>query len=152
MGTRSVAGREFSERDANDTTPVAIISETADHRYWPHSNPVGGHFSVLARVYSGQYEATTPLEIVGIVKDVRNGDLWNPEADVYLPFQQHPASSVFLVVRAAGAPMGLVPAIHSTVLALDKEQPVNNVRTVSDIVSQTYGTMRISPIKAIRYD
>ncbi len=142
MGTRLVAGREFSARDANGTTPVAIISETVAHRYWPHSNPVGGHLTVLARVYSGQNEGATPLEIVGIVKDVRNGDLWNPEADVYVPFQQHPASSVFLVVRTAGPPMGLVPAIHSAVLVLDKEQPVNDVRTMRDIVSQTYGAIR----------
>jgi len=143
MGTHLVAGREFSARDAEGTTPVAIVSETVARRYWPHSSPVGSHLTVLARVYSGQSAgAAQPLEIVGVVKDVRNDDLWNPEADVYVPFEQHPVSGVFLVVKTAGAPAGMVPAVRDAVLALDKEQPLNDVRTMSDIISQTYGALR----------
>jgi putative ABC transport system permease protein len=143
MGTRLVAGREFSVRDTEGAPPVAIISETVARRYWPRANPVGSHLTVLARVYSGQKAgADQPLEIVGVVKDVRNDDLWNPEPDVYVSFQQHPAPSVFLVVRTAVPPMSVVPAVRDAVQALDKEQPVNDVRTMSEIVSQTYGAIR----------
>jgi putative ABC transport system permease protein len=143
MGTGLVAGREFSARDAEGTTPVAIVSETVARRYWPHSSPVGSHLTVLARVYSGQSSgAAQPLEIVGVVKDVRNDDLWNPEADLYVPFQQHPVPSVFLVVRTAVPPMTVVPAVREAVLALDKEQPVNYIRTMGEIMSQTYGAIR----------
>jgi putative ABC transport system permease protein len=143
MGTHLVAGREFSAHDAEGTTPVAIISETVARRYWPHSNPVGSHLTVLARVYSGQSAGTAqPLEITGVAKDVRNDDLWNPEPDLYVPFQQHPVSSVFLVVRSAVAPIGVVPAVRDAVRALDKEQPLNDIRTMSDIISQTYGAIR----------
>jgi putative ABC transport system permease protein len=143
MGTRLVAGREFSVRDVEGATPVAIISETVARRYWPHANPVGSHLTVLARVYSGQKSgADEPLEIVGVVKDVRNDDLWNPEPDVYVPFEQHPAPSVFLVVRTAVPPMSVMPAVRNAVLALDKEQPVNDIRTMSEIVSETYGAIR----------
>jgi putative ABC transport system permease protein len=143
MGTRLVAGREFSVRDAEGATPVAMISETVARRYWPHANPVGSHLTVLARVYSGQKSgADQPLEIVGVVKDVRNDDLWNPEPDVYVPFEQHPAPSVFLVVRTSVPPMSVVPGVRNAVLALDKEQPVNDIRTMSEIVSETYGAIR----------
>jgi predicted permease len=143
MGTRLVAGREFSVRDAEGATPVAIISETVALRYWPQANPVGSHLTVLARVYSGQKSgADQPLEIVGVVKDVRNDDLWNPEPDVYVPFEQHPAPSVFLVVRTAVPPMSVMPGVRNAVLALDKEQPVNDIRTMSEMVSETYGAIR----------
>jgi putative ABC transport system permease protein len=143
MGTRLVAGREFSARDTEGATPVAIISETVAQRYWPHANPVGSHLTVLARVYSGKKSgADQPLEIVGVVKDVRSYNLWSPEPDVYVPFQQHPGASVFLVVRTAVPPMSVVPAVRDAVLALDKEQPVNDIRTMSEIVSQTYGSIR----------
>ncbi len=143
MGIRLVAGREFSVADAEGATPVAIISETVARLYWPHSNPLGSHLTILARVYSGQKSgADQALEIVGVVKDVRNDDLWNPEPDVYVPFQQHPAPSVFLVVRTAVPPMSVVPAVRDAVLALDTEQPVNQIRTMSEIVSQTYGEIR----------
>ena len=72
MGTRLIRGREFSERDNHAAAPVALISETLVHRYWPHSNPLGGHLTVLAHVYSGETTAPRPLEIIGVVKDVRN--------------------------------------------------------------------------------
>jgi putative ABC transport system permease protein len=98
---------------------------------------------VLARVYSGQTAGTAqPLEIVGVAKDVRNDDLWNPEADIYVTFDQHPVPAVFLVVRTAAAPMGIVPAVRAAVRALDKEQPLNDIRTMTDIISQTYGALR----------
>jgi putative ABC transport system permease protein len=143
MGTSLIRGREFRERDSAGATPVALISETVARRYWPHSNPVGSHLTVLARVYSGENSgALRPLEIVGVVKDVRNRDLWRPEAAVYVPFEQNPAASVFLVVRTGGAPMSVVGAVRKAVLSLDKEQPVNRIRTMNDIVSETYGAIR----------
>ena len=143
MGTHLIAGREFTARDSDGATPVAIISETAARRYWPHTNPVGRHLTVLARVYSGQSAgAAQPLEVIGVVKDVRNEDLWTPEADLYVPFLQHPVSSIFLAVRTVGDPMAIVPAVRDAVRTLDKEQPVNEVATMNDIVSQTYGAIR----------
>jgi putative ABC transport system permease protein len=143
MGTRLVAGREFTESDNEGATPVALISETVARRYWPHSSPLGSHLTVLARVYSGKHSGfSQPLEIVGVVKDVRSGDLWRPEPAVYVPFPQNPVPSVFLVVRTAVPPMSVVPALRDAVLFFDKEQPVNQVRALSEMVSETYGAIR----------
>ena len=143
MGTPLVAGREFSERDDEGTPRVAIISETVARRYWPHSNPLGSHLTILARVYSGENAgASVPLEIVGVAKDVRNESLWRPEADVYVPFAQNPQASVFLVARTRVPPMSVAPDIRGAVESLDKEQPVNRIRTMSQIVSETYGAIR----------
>lgn len=36
------AGREFTERDVNDS--VVIINETTARRFWPGDNPVGRKF------------------------------------------------------------------------------------------------------------
>jgi putative ABC transport system permease protein len=94
-------------------------------------------------VYSGKNSgAAQPLEIVGVVQDVRNDDLWRPEAAVYVPFAQNPVPSVFLVVRTAVPPMSVVPAVRNAVLSLDQEQPVNRIRTMGEMVSQTYGAIR----------
>ena len=143
MGIGLVTGREFSGSDTKGTTPVAMISETVARRYWPHSNPVGSHLTILARVYSGQSAGTAQsMEIVGVAKDRRGYDLWEPRADVYVPFEQHPVPSVFLDVRTTVPPMSVVPAIRGAVQALDKEQPLNDIRTVSEMVAHTYGTLR----------
>ena len=142
MGTRLVAGRGFTERDSADAPSVAIISETVARRYWPHSSPLGEHLSVLARVYSGENSGSRPLEIVGVVKDVRNQDLWRPEPAIYVPFAQKPASGVFLAARTTVPPLSVVAAIREAVRLLDKEQPVNEVRTMDEIVARTYGEIR----------
>jgi putative ABC transport system permease protein len=143
MGTRLIRGREFTERDNEGATPIALISETVARRYWPNANPIGSHLTVIARVYSGQNSGSVrPLEIIGVVKDVRNRDLWKPEAAIYVPFEQNPASSVFLAVRTGGMPMSVAGAVREAVRSLDKEQPVNRIRTMNEIVSQTYGAIR----------
>jgi len=143
MGTRLIRGREFTERDNEGATPVALISETVARRYWPNSNPIGSHLSVIARVYSGQNSGSVrPLEIIGVVKDVRNRDLWRPEAAIYVPFEQNPAPSIFLAVRTGGMPMSVAGAVREAVRSLDKEQPVNRIRTMNEIVSATYGAIR----------
>ena len=143
MGIGLVAGREFSESDTSSAPPVALISEMTAQRYWPHSNPLGRHLTILARVYSGQSSGTAQsLEIVGVVKDRRGYDLWEPRADVYVPFEQHPVSWAYLDVRTAVPPMTVVPSIREALLALDREQPLNDVQLLSEMVAQTYGTLR----------
>lgn len=143
LGVRLVAGRELSESDAAGTTPVAVISETAARRYWPHTNPLGRHLTILSRVYSGQSAGTAQsLEIVGVVKDRRGYDLWEPRMDIYVPFQQHPVSWAYLDVRTSVPPLTVVPSIRDAVLAIDREQPLNDVRLLSEEVAQTYGTLR----------
>jgi hypothetical protein len=119
------------------------ISEMAAQRYWPHANPLGRHLTILARVYSGQSSGTAQsLEIVGVVKDRRGYDLWEPRTDVYVPFEQHPVSWAYLDVRTVVPPMTVVPSVREAVLALDREQPLNDVQLLSDMVAQTYGTLR----------
>ena len=143
LGIGMVAGREFLESDAAGTAPVVLISETVAHRYWPHANPLGKHLTILVHVYSGQSAGTAQaLRIVGVVKDRRGYDLWEPRADIYVPFEQHPVSWAYLNVRTAVPPMTVVPSIRDAVLALDKEQPLNDIRLLTEMVAQTYGTLR----------
>jgi putative ABC transport system permease protein len=143
MGIGLVTGRGLTENDVDGATPVVVISATAAHRYWPKSNPIGRHLSILARVYSGKSADTAQsLEVVGIVKDRRGYDLWEPRADIYVPFEQHPVAWSYLNVRTEIAPMTVVPSIREAVLAIDNEQPVNEVMLLTDQVAQSYGTLR----------
>ncbi|MGB7352910.1 MAG: FtsX-like permease family protein, partial [Acidobacteriaceae bacterium] len=122
---------------------VAVISEIVARRYWPHTNPLGRHLTLLSHVYSGTSAGTAQsLEIVGVVRDRRGYDLWEPRADLYVPFEQHPVSWAYLDVRTSVAPMTVVPSLREAVLAIDPEQPLNDVRLLSEMVAQTYGTLR----------
>ena len=143
MGIGLVAGREFSASDTPSAAGVAIVSDVVARRYWPRSSPVGRHLTILSREYSGQSAGSSQLlEIVGVVKDVRWGDLWEPNADIYVPFAQHPAPGVALIARTAVPPMSVVPAIREAVSALDREQPMNRITTLDEVVADTYGALR----------
>src|SRR5579863_150471 len=147
MGIALISGREFSASDSSSAPAVAIISEIVARRYWPHSNPIGSHLTIVSREYSGASTgAQQALQIVGVVKDVRSGDLWLPNSDIYVPFAQHPAPSVFLVVRSAVPPLDVMPAVRSALSALDSEQPINRVVTLDEIVSDEYGAIRFPMI------
>ncbi len=143
MGTHLVSGREISASDIDGGAPVAVISETVARRYWPRSSPIGRHLTVLARVYSGQRAASAkPLEIVGVVKDVRSYDLWRPEPAIYVSFAQSPVPGGSLVVRTSVPPMSIAPSLREAVLSLDKQQPLRQIRSMSEIISDTYGSIR----------
>ena len=147
MGIPLIQGREFSASDSDGAPPVAIISETVARRYWPHSSPIGSHFTIISREYSGESAGTSqPLQIVGVVKDVRGFDLWQPNPDIYVPFAQHPAPSVVLTVRTSLPPLDVMPAVRSAVAALDSEQPIERIETLDDMVSDTYGAIRFPMI------
>jgi len=147
MGIALSSGREFSASDSSTAPAVAVISETVAGRYWPNSNPIGGHLTILSQQYSGEsLSLGQALEIVGVVKDVRNGSLWSPNPDIYVPFEQHPGPSVSLVVRTALPPLSVLPAIRNAVSAIDPEQPISRVTTLDDVVSDEYGTIRFPMI------
>jgi predicted permease len=147
MGIALISGREFSASDSQGAPPVALISETVARRYWPHSSPIGSHLTIISREYSGESAGTSQsLRIVGVVKDVRGFDLWQPNPDIYVPFAQHPVAGVMLTVRTAVPPLDVMPAIRSALSALDSEQPINRIATLDQVVSDTYGAIRFPMI------
>jgi putative ABC transport system permease protein len=49
-----------------------------------------------------------------------------------------------LVIRTAGDAAAFAPALRREVQALDKDQPIYNVRTMDDVVANSLGTRRVS--------
>jgi predicted permease len=121
LGIPLVAGRALDRRD--DTGPlVAVINETMARRYWPAGDALG------RRIYR---DSTTAIEVVGIARDGKYRDLREaPQATLFLPFAQVPRPSATLLVRAAGDPLALVPALRAAVTAVDPGVPVFDLRTL----------------------
>ena len=63
LGVPVVAGRDFSERDADGAPPVAIVNETFARYFFGADNPIGRRFGFSAQNDAGR------MEIVGVVKD-----------------------------------------------------------------------------------
>jgi putative ABC transport system permease protein len=142
QGIQLLKGRDFTESDGGDTPPVVVINEALARRYWPNQDPIGRRISFDSR--NGQ---TVWRQIVGVVNSVRHMALSEePRSEVYIPFAQYPLAFMTLVARTDGAPLGYVAAVRSQVQAVDKDQPISNVRTMEERLASTVSQRRFNLI------
>ena len=123
-------GRGFTEQDKAGAPPVVIVNETLARKHWPGQNPIGKRI----RFY-GPPERTPWIEIVGVIEDVRHHLEEPATPEYYLPFTQNPGYGMFLVARTSVDPASLAGAIRQQVWAIDKDQPVFDVRTMQEVRS-----------------
>ncbi|HKP14391.1 MAG TPA: ABC transporter permease, partial [Blastocatellia bacterium] len=143
MGIQLLRGRRFDERlDREDSTPVAVVSETMARRLWPGEDPLG------KRIQPGDADPNGWIEVVGVVNDVRQLDLTSePRLQMYLPYVQFqwfvPRQ---LVVKTDVEPASLAAAVSKAVWELDKDQPVSDVRTMEEVLSNSIARQRFSTL------
>jgi len=133
-----VRGRAFDPHDGLDAPLVAIVSRGFARRFWGDGDPIGRHIKrgVNARGWT---------TVVGVVDDVRDVGLDLEPADtLYTPYYQGSsvAAPVGLVVRTSGDPRGMVPAIRRAIWDIDPKQPLANVVTMEQFLSDTLGAQR----------
>jgi putative ABC transport system permease protein len=136
MGIPLLQGRTFSERELTDETHVVIINEAMARDYFPGEDPIGKRVTIEMK------DENVPSEIIGVVRDARYVGLDTPVRPMtYWPYPELVYSGMTLVARTEGEPLALAESVRREVLAIDKDQPVADVRTmeawVSDSVSKT---------------
>ena len=67
-GIPLLAGRDFNEHDVADHPNVVLISQAGAKKVFPNENPIGKTLLVTS--------GSVPVEIVGIVGDVRSDPEW----------------------------------------------------------------------------
>ena len=145
-GIAVLAGRGFTDHDRPDGQPVAIVSRTFADRHWPGEPAVGKAVQIV------QSNVSSPLEVVGVVSDVKHFTLDAPSTpDLYVPLHQMPTSQasllaarMFWVVRTRGEPSRLAPAIREAVLQIDPGVATSSARTLEAVVSASLGARRVS--------
>jgi len=128
MGISILKGRGFTEQDKVGSLPVVIVNETLARKYWPGDDAIGKRI----RFY-GPIEKAPWMQIVGIVQDVKH-ELNSPVTpEYYLPHAQDSWNAMVLVARTSVDPGSLSAPIRQQVLAIDKEQPVFDVKTMQEV-------------------
>jgi predicted permease len=116
IGTKLLAGREFTRADDANSRNVAVVNEEFVKKVLHGQNPIGAHFGDWDPSVTGTYE------IVGVVQDTQ---YWDPQQAVrpmyFLPAQQFPA----------------IPANDPQ--AAGHAHFLNESRYMSSIVIQTHG-------------
>jgi putative ABC transport system permease protein len=142
-------GRAFTEQDKAGATPVVIVNETLARKHWPGQDAVGKRI----RFY-GPLDKAPWMEIVGVSKDVRHELTLEVTPEFYLPHAQDSWNSMVLVARTTVDPASLAGAIRQNVWAIDKDQPVFDVRTMQEVRSisvglQTFSSMMVGTFAGI---
>lgn len=133
LGIPLVEGRPFSSEDGGESPNVVVINDVMARRYWPDESPLGKQIS-LDKDAEGK-----PVwrRIVGVVQGVRHDGLeFEPEPQMYAPFAQFSMPTVTIVLHTKGQPLSLVEDLRREVLAVDRDQPVYDARTMGQVVSE----------------
>ena len=136
-----IEGRAFTDQDQAGAPRVVIINETLARKYWPGQDAIGKRM----RVYDPQRD-TPWLEVVGVSKDVRHDLLEEVTPDYYIPFAQDAWSAMVLVARTTVDPASLAGSIRQEVWAIDKDQPVFDVRTMQEVRSLSVGLQKFNSV------
>jgi putative ABC transport system permease protein len=131
------AGREFADDDITTSEPVVIINEAAARRYFGEKNPIGQQIEPM--MWNGSGSKTMMRSIVGVAGDVKNYSLSQPaDPTVYWPMAQIPSNStMYVAVRPAGSPLGIVGAVRQQLHAMDKNLPLYDLWSLDHYVEQT---------------
>src|SRR5256714_2187227 len=148
LGIHLLAGRLFTEHDSATSPQVVLVDETFVARHFPNaaSSAVLGH----RLRFGGDDEPWR--EIVGVVRHVRAETLEEEgRAGIYRPWQQispkwlaNLSRAMDLVVKTTVEPESLTAAIRREVQAIDRDQPLANVRTLEALVDERLAPRRFS--------
>jgi putative ABC transport system permease protein len=113
--------------------PIAVVNESMARRFWP-DGAIGRRFKVLFSPW---------ITVAGVVADMRTVSLRTTTGpEFYLTALQEPQSSMSLLVRTAGAPLDLAPAVRTAIASVDPALPIASVRTLEAIVDDVFGRPR----------
>ena len=141
MGIPLLRGRNFTPAEDAEARHVVLVSESFARKYFPGEDPIGKRI----KVFMSEEPAWT--EIVGVVGDVRYDNLTaEAEPTVYEPHPELTYEFMTLVIRTAGDPAAMAPAVRRELSSIDPDQPVSDVRTMNQVMAETVGRARFNTL------
>ena len=151
LGISLLSGRDFSPADRAGSAPVAVVNQRFARTYFPGQDALGKQF------YGGGHP-TTPVTIVGILRDQAALNLTGPSKNmIYEPMLQGPRDRQVLTVRVRGNPDAferqvaglihqLVPSMPSqtfTTLAVQRDSNIAQQRMLA-LLSALFGALALA--------
>ena len=150
-GIPIVAGRGFEPSDMVVESPSVIVNQTLARRYWPDRNPIGESVTVH-KAAQGRPDFGQPVRatVIGVAGNVRHFSLnYDFEPEVYVPYTVAVWPRIAVLVRAVGAPDGLVLALKRAVLNVDPDIPLegadfrSGIQTLAGMLDDTLAYRRL---------
>jgi putative ABC transport system permease protein len=154
MGVRLIAGRFFDARDDAAAPPVVIVNRLVVQRLFGNENPVGRFVHLDGRM------EFAPQQIVGVVEDMRQARLdREPVPQMFLDYRQVLALTqarklptayqeqlafgfLSFVVRTAGEPAELMPAVRALVARVDPSAGIDAMLPMEQLAAASLARQR----------
>jgi predicted permease len=141
-------GRFFTSEDTSESEPVVVIDSVLAHTYFPGKDSVGQTITVA------HWRTARVIGVVGHVRHWGLGDpgTYNP-SQIYISFYQLSdswtsafAKELSIAVRTPLDAAAIMPAIKGVIYGAGKDQPVYNIQTMQQIVSDSMASQRLTMI------
>jgi putative ABC transport system permease protein len=137
LGLALVNGRLFDDREMREVAHVVIVNRSFARTYFPNQDPIGKRLAIAL------VRPVVPTEIVGVVDDFRAFNLSTaPRPTVFWPHPHLTYTTMTLAVRTTGDPLASAPSVVRAVHAVDKDQPVSDLRSMSQWIERSHGQTR----------
>ena len=138
-------GRVFDSRDTAESPPVIVVNRRLAEEFWPGEDPTGKRLKI------GSVDSPNPWAVVaGVVADVRQSGLYGEQTfEIYVPYAQERRGFVAprdLIVRTSGDASSLAGAVRQAVWAVDKDQPISDVRTMDQVLARVVSRERFQTL------
>lgn len=141
MNLALLRGRLFSPEEMAEQKNVVIVNEALAARFFPGRDPIG------QRLVISMTDLDVPTEIVGVVANAKFNDL---RAEVrpasFWPHPQLPYTAMTFTVRTAADPLTFAAAVERQIHAIDREQPLSDVRTMDQWIAKTLAQARFTSL------
>src|SRR6266566_2187844 len=146
FGIPIVKGRSFTEQDVAGGLPVAIVNETFAKKYLSNVDPLT-QIVVVQQLRLGTLGPPIEWHIVGVYPDVHNeGVRGEGFPEINVPFWQSPLPLIRITVRTGGDPASMANSIAAAVRSVDSDLPLDQVRTMDQIVDESLAGERFSTV------
>lgn len=132
-------GRTFSDSDAKDTAPVAVINEEFARRYFANQDPIG-------RIVENNGLRNFPTRVIGVVANIADRELGGPAAPaIYWLEAQYPVSSMYLVVRTR-TDEDITAAVRKIITELDRGVALYDMANMGERIAKSLNLRRFIAI------
>jgi predicted permease len=132
MGLPLLAGRGFSALDTETSPKVAVISEAFAQKVFPGSSPLGKRFGL------GGPEHSEEIEVIGVVKDAKYGDLMEePKPMAYYPYTQSINFLSNFEVNFSGDAGAIVAETRRAIKEVNRDIPIVEAVRMSEHVGRS---------------
>ena len=129
------------ESDGVGAPGVVVINEAFARLHFPNEDPLGKRIQ-RAAWWKGML---TSYEIIGVVADERfQGPRAPADPATYFSLPQFTMNDNWLLVRTKADPKAFIPTLRQTVWAIDRDLPLENVRTMDEILGDTMADSRFN--------